>query len=264
MHPKALLKRVVRRLGYDIVRHSDIVRQPEVPAASKIPTYKSMAMALLTSTPTLKIAVVGANDGAINDPIFAFASEFRSRVSIILIEPQPALIPYLCENYSQHPDATIVNCAVGATGTLSLFAVKPTYWDKLSVPYARNWPPYRAPTGVTSFSRDRVAGWLADKLPQGADLDDAIQAFDVPASDLRAITEAHGFGPHLDILQVDAEGADDVVLYNSNLPIFRPKLIRYESGELDAEKNRRLTDYLVGLGYLIIPDGTDSIAVALA
>jgi FkbM family methyltransferase len=223
-----------------------------------------MAMALLTTSPSLKIAVVGANDGAINDPIFSFAREFRNRVSILLIEPQPSLIPYLRENYWQHPDATIVNCAVGASGTLSLFAVKPAYWDKLSVPYARNWPPYRAPTGVTSFSRDRVAGWLADKLPPGTDLDDAIHAFDVPASDLRHITETHGFGPHLDILQVDAEGADDVVLYNSNLPLFRPKLIHYESVGLDAEKDRKLSEYLTGLGYMIIPDGTDTIAIALA
>lgn len=61
IHPKTLLTRAIGHLGYRISRNG---------ASHALSLYQAMAIALLSGSPTLTIAVVGANDGAINDPIY--------------------------------------------------------------------------------------------------------------------------------------------------------------------------------------------------
>jgi len=114
----------------------------------------------------LNIVVVGANDGKNNDPLYDYLATTKRKNTVVLIEPQQQLIPYLQENYRFHPSAHIVNAAIGQEGEMTLYGVKQEYWGRLVVPYAkeRGWPDYRAPTGVASGNKAHVANWLKKHL----------------------------------------------------------------------------------------------------
>ena len=66
----------------------------------------------------------------------------------------------------------------------------------------------------------------------------------------------------IDVLQIDAEGYDDVVIYNSNLSYTRPKLIYFESHSMPKEKGKSLKKYLSKQRYRTYRVWGDSLAVA--
>jgi FkbM family methyltransferase len=191
--------------------------------------YFEEVLALFRSRRTIRIVVVGANDGRINDPIYRTAMRLRQRVEIVLIEPQSAVIPHLQQNYEGHPGATILHAAVGPPGTLELHAVREEYWDKAVLPYGVGWPAYRAPTGITSSDRAAVADWVQAYIP-GVTAEEAIWTETIACVDLEALLRANGIDwGRIDVLQVDTEGFDDVVLANSGLERLRPSVIHFES-----------------------------------
>lgn len=55
--------------------------------------------ALLAAQGRIHVVQVGANDGAVNDPLHEFLMKHRERTEVLLIEPQPYLIPILADNY---------------------------------------------------------------------------------------------------------------------------------------------------------------------
>ena len=114
------------------------------------------------------ICIVGANDGKFGDPIFPLIeSHLAKETDVLLFEPQPSLIPVLSGNYAFHPAHHIINAAVGPDSELVLHAVRQEAWSSLSPGYARNWPVYRAPTGITSSERQRVVDLGQDVRPGG-------------------------------------------------------------------------------------------------
>jgi len=100
----------------------------------------------------MNLVQVGANDGRINDPIHAFVMRNRALTRILLIEPQPEIIPFLKQNYAAHPDAHIHQGAIGPDDNLRLFRVKPALWAAYNPPYMKDAPAYRVPSGFTSSS----------------------------------------------------------------------------------------------------------------
>lgn len=243
---------IVRRLPRDLGRTGDI--HP----------YEYCMTTLLAAGGPLHVVQVGANDGATNDPLFHFASSYPARTRMLLVEPQTALLPYLRANYSFHPDAVVFNGAVGPAGTLRMFCVAPAVWDKLGVPYAANWPLYRAPTGVTSARREHVAGWLRQHLSPGIDPEAAIEEIAVPCLTLPDLLREHDFPEQIDILQIDAEGYDDEVIFASDIGRTRPKIINYESANLSSEKARQLSQNLATRGYSLFRHGIDTLAIRTA
>ena len=65
----------------------------------------------------------------------------------------------------------------------------------------------------------------------------------------------------IDVLQIDTEGYDDIVVYNSNLSETRPKLIYFESQHMSPEKQMALNHYLLKHRYRIYKVGGDSLAI---
>lgn len=210
----------------------------------------------------LTFVVVGANDGKYNDPLYEYLSGTERDNKVVLIEPQAQLLPYLKEHYSFHSNKAIINTAVGDEGYITLYGIKSDYWDQLDVPYAeeRGWPRYRAPTGVASSSQQHVHEWLKNhsKIENVAD---AIEQFEVPSMSLGAVLEHVGIGREIDVLQIDAEGFDDVVIYRSDLETTKPKLIYFEVDHLDAVKKGDLYGYLESKGYDVYEACENTIAV---
>lgn len=210
----------------------------------------------------VKLVVIGANDGKTNDPLYDYMVKNSSQTQVLLIEPQEALIPYLKENYAFHSDAHIVKYAIGDTGYLTLYAVKPEYWSQLNVPYAedRNWPIYRAPTGITSSNSQHVTAWLEKHL-EIDQVSDAIVQINVPCKTLYKLMQECGFGQTLDVLQIDTEGFDDYVIYQCDLKIIKPKIIHFENAHLSKNRKKDLYDYLRINNYQVFEIEGDSLAL---
>lgn len=224
--------------------------------------YQAILLSFMSSLSRLRMVQIGANDGMTADPMYNFVKRFPDKTELVLIEPQSVLIPYLKENYAFHPRAVIENCAIGPDGHLQLFAIKEQYWNKLKiVPYAINWPHYRAPTGVASSNRDHVERFLTKYLMPEYDINDVIEELTVPCHVLEEICRQAGLEGPIDVLQVDAEGCDDEVIYNSSIEMLQPRVICFETVNLSLERLEALRSYLASHGYEIIPNGLDALAL---
>jgi FkbM family methyltransferase len=228
----------------------------------KLSPYDAALQTLLASRERVRIVQIGANDGSINDPVYKFVKHAKGRTEILLVEPQENLIPYLRESYAFHPDATIIQAAVGPPGTLDLYAVDRAYWSQLKqIDYAHDWPEYRAPTGVTSAERAHVHKWLKEHLKKPDDADKAIRKFQVPCMDVVGLLAETGFDKDIDVLQIDTEGFDDTVIYNANLDLLKPAIINFEGAHLPNERLAALTAHLQDHCYYMHLYGMDALAI---
>jgi FkbM family methyltransferase len=253
---KRVIQSLIGRLGYEVRR---------IPAQDSVAIPSPITVALTTLLSVhdeLRIVQIGANDGRINDPIFPFLTNHTKRTRALLIEPQATVLPYLRSNYAEHPGAIIANNAIGPAGELTLYSISPEAWEHCVVPYADpTWPPYRAPTGITSTNRDMVVDWAhkhyRGKLPASS----VVVAFSVDSLTLTQVIQATGYPTPIHLLQVDVEGFDDEAIYNSGVDVYRPELVNFESKSLPQQRHARLVRYLEDLGYMLFPTGTDTLGV---
>lgn len=210
--------------------------------------YYAALSACLSSSQRLRIAIVGANDGLVNDPIYQWIRENPESTVAILIEPQSKLHSALQFNYKFHPCAHILNCGIGPEGTSQLYSVKQEYWLDYQPSYASEWPLYRAPLGLSSISREHIEKHLLGYM-KDSDVMKAIEAESIEFFPLDKALIRQGLPPRVDILQIDAEGYDDIVLYNSSLSVCAPIIVYVEVAHIAQDRRNLLRDYLLGHGY---------------
>jgi len=220
--------------------------------------YLAALKALLENQAHLNIVVVGANDGRHNDPIYDFAIEKRTQTQILLIEPNKFLLPYLEANYSQHPSHQIANCAIGEEGELILYAVKQEWFSHFQPAYAKGWPPYRAATGITSANREHLQAALQR---ESLNPDEVIETLTVPCKQLSSLMTEVSWPSPIDVLQIDAEGYDDSVIYAASLQHSMPKLIYFENHNIPADRLYPLQKYLTQHNYQVHQINGDSLAI---
>lgn len=213
---------------------------------------------LIKSKGRLNIAVVGANDGKINDPIYRFVKQNVDSTQVLLIEPFKPVVPFLEENYSFHPSHKIANCAIGAAGVLTLYSIKPEYWEKFQPGYAKDWPTYRAASGITSAIRSHLEKCL---VRQKLDPEATIESHKIASKELKTVLQELDWPMPLDVLQVDAEGFDDVVIYHANIDLTQPKLIYFESHNMVDDKSHPLVAYLHDHGYQLFQAKGNCLAI---
>jgi FkbM family methyltransferase len=229
-------------------------RRPKTPLVDQL-------QRMLVPGRVINIVQVGANDGVINDPLYDFVRSHARDTRIILVEPQAALIPILTRAYAFHPAKAIVQAAIGPLGTLVLHRVRPECWGDLVVPYATGWPPYRAPTGVTSARLETVLDWLGRHYRGPLAATEVVEAVEVEAVDMPALLARAGMFRRPDVLVIDAEGYDDHVIAASDIAGLRPRLIQFEAMHLGAARLAAVTAQLVALGYRVRRHGMDALAV---
>lgn len=210
----------------------------------------------------INIVIVGANDGKLNDPIFPFIREHPETTKVLLIEPQEDLAPYIKENYSFHNDKEIATCGVGSKAYKVLYTVSKEYWEAVCPSYAKknNWPLYRAPTGVASANRSHVEEWIKRYSPN-VNSADAVKPISVRYSGLLQILLEKQWPVEIDVLQIDVEGHDDEVIYNSQIERTKPKIIYFESLHFNFNKKINLFMFLNKKNYYIYESRVDTIAI---
>lgn len=191
---------------------------------------------LLLVRSEMKLVQIGSNDGKINDPIYKFLMTNKKYTNVLLIEPQDEIIPFLVKNYHNHPQVKIFNGAIGSGNELTLFRIKPSLWKFFNPPYLKDAPRYRVASGITSSDKSKVlsainSSFEVDLLPK-----DIIEKVRVPCRQLESLLEEYSFGRDIDVIQVDAEGADDEVIYSCNIETIKPLVINYEYIHLSIKK----------------------------
>ena len=236
-----------------------------IPPAGTFPAAKAYQAALHTlfsCKDRVKVVVIGANDGKINDPFYENARRWRDRTELLLIEPQSEVVPFLAENFRFHPKTKIHQGAVGEAGEMNLFRVQPQFWGVFKETIGTSWPEYRAPTGSTSADRQHVLDWIERIAPPlDGHPEDWIEQFSVRSAPLVTIVAEKTDWLAPDVIQIDAEGEDDRVIRHCNLERFRVPLVYFELQHLEPVRRDRLGHYLQSLGYQIFEDGGNGLAI---
>ena len=252
----SLVKRLAGRMGYELKK-----KYGTLPPLDFLET---LLLGALAAEERLNIVQVGANDGSHSDPIHRFLMDHKTRTAALLIEPQPEIITYLQAAYADHPGASIYNGAIGASERLVLYRIRPELWDSFRVSYLKGAPAYRAPSGLTSGNKAHVLAAASKHLAGKVAAEDAVEELHVPCMQLKPLLEARGFPLKLHLLQVDAEGADDEVLYACNIGELHPAIINFESKHLVGQRMTDLDAFLSKHGYTLYQwNKTDTVALRL-
>ncbi len=208
---------------------------------------------LLFEEEMINIVQVGANDGKINDPLYTFLMKYKTKTKALLIEPQKEIIPYLEQNYKDHPSVFIFNGAIGEGKELYLFRIKPELWDSFFPPYLENVPRYRVASGITSSKKEHVLSAVKTSLKVNLPIENSVERIKVSSTNLKSLLMKKPFDQlsEVHVIQVDTEGADDKVLYSCNIDKVKPLIINYEFNHLGARRDQALEEYLEGKGYKI-------------
>lgn len=255
---RVLSRRALGLFGYELRRKSYYA----LPRHQGLTAYQAAVLALASERTRLRIVIVGANDGRYNDPLYHLIRNFLPKqTSLTLIEPQSNLHPHIEKNFAFHNDVRILAAPVGAGGTLFLHRIKQCHWKRAQPSYAKHWPVHRAPTGVTSSDRSLVLDWARAHIVGIEEPESAVETVEVQAEPLDVLLRRADRPPAIDVLQIDAEGADDKVLSYSRLDILRPSLINFESKLLSQQVHHNTIDYLFKLGYYCFPASEDTLAI---
>lgn len=228
--------------------------------AQVVSPFRQALEALVRDSDTVNILQAGANDGVINDPLHRFLRAHPDQTQVILVEPQIALIPALTAAYAFHPRHAIVPVAVGAAGTLVLHQVRPDCWPDLVLGYGKDWPAYRAPTGVASGQRETLLGWVEKHYRGPLAAEEVIETVTVESVPTATLMARTGLFDRLDVLQIDVEGCDDLVIRASDIAVLQPKLIHFEAAHLSDARLTSICAELAGLGYETRRHGANSLA----
>lgn len=254
----ALANRALAPLGLHVVRkRSD--------SADWTP-LESALYGLLSARGELKVIQIGANDGFWNDPIHAFLMREAQATDVLLVEPQPEIAAILTKTYVHHPSVAIFEGAVSREpGDIVLHRIRPELWEATVMPYLKDAPAYRAPSGFASSNREHVERhahklrWRSNGKP--VSLEEALEMIHVPTRTLSGLSAMYEHVFPVDVLQIDVEGLDyELVLSSLESNIF-PRILNFEARHMSRSQSSAITTKLKAAGYRVLVTGGDLLAV---
>jgi FkbM family methyltransferase len=187
---------------------------------------------------------VGAYDGVSTDPLRCYIERCGWRG--VMLEPQPGPAAQLRRLYKDNNNIIILEAAVeSARMTRTLYTVE---CDSLS-----KWA-----GGMASFDRTHIL--KQDYLIPG--IEKFIRELRVDCIPFSEIIESQPGGKRLDLLQIDAEGADGRILSWFPFDRLRPAIVHWEIKNMTKLDQEAALDLLCSHGYLISRSGgEDMLAV---
>jgi FkbM family methyltransferase len=187
---------------------------------------------------------VGANDGVSFDFLYEFVTK-RKSIGVV-IEPVIEYFKELEYNYKNFSKIIKVNKAVHPFE-------KEIVINKIDPNAAQKYPDWVK--GIASFDSEH-------HKKTGIDSNDIIKE-EVKADTLMNIIKANFNNIQLDYFQVDTEGFDYEVVKMIDFDVIKPKVIKYESVNLNNEDQNAVGLLLREQGYFIFKEFGDSIGVDL-
>jgi FkbM family methyltransferase len=188
---------------------------------------------------------VGAYDGISTDPLRRYVERCRWRG--VMLEPQPGPAAQLRHLYTDNPNIVIIEAAVDSKhGTRTLYTV-----DCETLP---KWA-----GGMASFDRGQIL--RQDYLIPG--IEKYLRELQVDCIPFSEVIDAHPDGSHLDILQIDAEGADGRILSWFPFDKMKPAIVHWEVKNMTKQQQEKALDLLCSQGYLIARSGDEDMLALL-
>ncbi|HEX4872521.1 MAG TPA: FkbM family methyltransferase [Nevskiaceae bacterium] len=220
-----------------------------LPEPRSTPTARFLAVFGQLQRPVFFVQI-GANDGAMNDPLKRqiIARGWRG----ILVEPVPEIFERLRANHPGREGLIFENLAIAEqAGSAPFYSLRPE-----ADPVAAGLPPWYA--GLGSFRREVILSHR-DQIP---DIEARLVRREVPCLRFDALCARHGI-EHFDLLQIDTEGYDEQVLRQVDLARYRPRLVIYEHHHLSAADRRAAENRLAAAGYQCLRVHLDTLALRL-
>ena len=189
---------------------------------------------------------VGAYDGVSTDPLRKYVERCGWRG--LMVEPQPGPAARLRALYASNERISVVEAAIDAApGRRILYTVECNELPK--------WA-----GGMASFSRDHIL--KHDYLIPG--IARWMREISVPCITFPQLLDRLD-GNRIDLLQIDAEGADGLIISLFPFDRLKPSIIQWEVKNMAREEQERTLNLLHIHGYRIARSGQeDMLAVLIA
>lgn len=188
---------------------------------------------------------VGSNDGHQHDPLKQI---IERRWRGLMVEPVPFVFERLRRNYGRYADRiTLDNVAVGERdGIAPFFHLAPV------ADHRREGLPQWY-DGIGSFHREHVLKH-AGHIP---DVAERLVCTEVPVLTFESLCRKHAVD-RVDLVHIDAEGADFEVIRSIDLEHRRPRLLVYEHYHQEPEERAGCVAHLEAHGYETLECGMDT------
>jgi FkbM family methyltransferase len=208
-------------------------------------TFRLMT-AFAAALPRARIVEIGANDGSLFDPLRTYIERYPW--SGVLVEPMPHLFEKLRARYADSPRISLEQSAIGERdGWMTLHYLAPES-------AGGQHPAWH--DALASRDRDLL---LRNLGPSGGG---DIREIRVPCLTFETLCRRHRLDS-IDLILIDAEGADGDIVEALNLDLFHPRLLIFEHAHLPAEQAARCSSTLIAEGYEIHRFGLDTWALDL-
>jgi FkbM family methyltransferase len=219
-------RHVARSLLARVLPHALLSRSPQV-RATKV--MAELIRRSRTADGAVTFVNVGACDGLRFDDITPLIRRM-THVKALLVEPVPHNIQRLRRNFPDASKFAIEECAIAAEAgsiTMTTFSPEAITSGQLPIEFV----------GASSTTQNNIMGgrtsWGVTD-PKFADYKPYLLEITVPALPLQAVLDKHGL-KRIDVIVIDAEGADWSILKQLDLERYRPALIKLEIGCLPPE-----------------------------
>lgn len=206
-----------------------------------------------------KIIQVGSNIVRIDDdPIYAFIEDYNDKITYLGFEPQEKPFNELKKIYQKYDNFYLIKQCVGKEGKSKFYYLNKEFENfckKNNLSFSN---------GVNSLVKENLSKRL---IKQNLNPDDYIESYETEVLPLKKSIEINHKDilddfRNIDLLQIDAEGYDDQVIYESSIDFFKPKYINFESKNLEKNKLKNLVKYLKKHSYECIKwKNSDHLAV---
>jgi FkbM family methyltransferase len=248
MSPYPLKSRLRAALGRQIRRLCSIFDYDLVPRL-RGPRVEDFLFQTFDGANSVAYIQVGAHDGTQNDPI----SSLRNRPGWrgLLLEPNPQVFKRLQTNLAAMPRHEALNVALGeSTGMMPFYIVADPKHCK---------EPWWADQ-ISSFERSHVENMLKRFGHESDDLPKLIQELLVPSLTFHDLLDR--LNGQLDLLFIDAEGADLRLLKSFPFTRLRPRMIVFEFAHLSRSEMNEILPFLTVHGYSFSAVNEDIVAIS--
>ena len=242
---KQLVKKLFAKLGYQVQGTRYCPRHLLEPRYLRtIELADVICRRMFELGQELTVVQIGAFDGIIKDPLHKYIGRYGWRG--VLVEPQPRPASRLRELYRGNDRIVVLQAALDrAHGKRTLFTV-----ESESAP---NWA-----GGMASFQRDHIVKH-AYLIPG---LEAMIREITVDCIPFDDVLE-HLPSQRLDLLQIDAEGADAFILSLFPFDRVKPAIVHWEVKNLTKAQREDCLDRLSGFSYRFAPSGDEDMMAVL-
>ncbi len=235
LSPKWILKGLLRRFGYDVVRYD-----PE--SIAPLNVLDLAIERVCRKNEKFFFVQVGANDGVRHDPIRHLVLKYRLKG--LLVEPLPDFYAALQANYADLPQLQFANVAIGAeNGVLRLLR------------FRADAPLHDDLHGVATLDEARIR-----KFARKNKLEHYLEEVEVPCITPAQLLRQHAV-KRIDLLQIDVEGHEFEILRGFIDAGILPTIVNLEFLHLTPDERIATQRLLVQEGYSYVYTGIDLLAM---